>query len=104
MCNDQAICDKKEICSVFNNFCINIGPSLIGNLDNNIDHDFSNDDIYSNIDFNPCTAFCNPITPTEIINIVSKLKNNESCDLDDVSVKLLKKSCSYYIISFKCNI
>ena len=57
MCNDQAICEKKEICSVFNNFFINIGPSLTDNLDNKIDNDFSNDDIYSNIDFNPCTAF-----------------------------------------------
>ena len=57
-------------------FLINIRPSLTDNLHNNIDIDLSNDDIYSNIDFNPCTAFFNPITPKEIINVVSKLKNN----------------------------
>ena len=57
MCNDQAIYDKKEICSVFYNFVINIGPILTDNLNYNIDNVFNNDDIYSNIDFNPCTAF-----------------------------------------------
>ena len=36
-------------------------------------------------------SFLNPITPTEIISIVSKLRNNKSCGHDDVSVRLLKK-------------
>ena len=66
--NNCAIHDKTEICSSFNDYFINVGPNLTDNLNN----DFINDDNFQNISFNECTAFLNPITPKEVIDIVSK--------------------------------
>ena len=58
MCNEQPVHDKAEMCSVFNDFFVNIGPSLTNDLGNEI----IDEETFSNIDFNPRTAFLNPIT------------------------------------------
>ena len=87
MCNNNAIYNKTEICSSFNDYFINVGPNLSKNLKSNS----ANDDIFSTIDFNSHTAFFDPITPEEVKNIANKLKNDKSCGFDNVSAKLLKK-------------
>ena len=85
--NDSAIYNKNEICSLFNEYFINIGPTL----NNKQDTDPQCNDPCSNIDFNERTAFFKPITPKEIIDIVSTFKNDKSSGYDDVNIKLLKK-------------
>ena len=71
------------------NFFVNVGPSLTQNMHNS---QFYNIEI--NMQYlkrNNRSAFFNPITPKEIIDIVCNLKNHSSPGFDDIHISVVKR-------------
>ena len=68
---------SKNIATGFNNFFVNIGPSLANDIPK------SNDTFSTYVGD---TLFLKPVTQAEIINLVNNTKSKKSKDHDDIDV------------------
>ena len=85
--DDKTITDKDKIANAFNDFFVNIGYNLSvqQTITSDIKFDsFLNDTVIPSI-------FLQPITSREIIEIVSKMKNDTSPGFDSISIKVVKR-------------
>lgn len=97
--NDDVIVHGKDIAEAFNDYFVNIGSTLTNNIQCNI----RNTNYVQYLKKNNETAFFNPITPGEIIKIVSNFKNQSSAGYDEIDIRIVKKAI--HIICFPlCNI
>ena len=83
-CNDKSVTGQDAICSAFNQYFIDIGPTLASTCKLSGDHT-------SNIKRNNLCAFFKPCTPKEIIDIVCNFKNGKSPGYDDIDTIPVKK-------------
>ena len=85
------IYDNKDISDIFNNFVINIGPSMSSTIP--VDSDIS----YQSFLPPPCekSLYFKPVTENELINIVSGLKKSKSTSIDNISSIVVKKVIFY---------
>ena len=100
--NGKSISDKSEIANCFNNFFVNIGPSLASKIKSSSNKSFS-DFMKPNI----CNSFfLQPTCEEEIVNITSMFKSKKSCGYDNVSMWLVKAVIQYIKVPLThiCNI
>ena len=84
---------SKNIATGFNNFLVNIGPSLANDIPK------SNDTFSTYLsDVVGDTLFLKPVTQAEIINLVNNTKSKKSKDHDDIDMCLVKKIITYLVI------
>ena len=85
------IYDSKDISDIFNNFFINIGPSMSSTIP--VDSDIS----YQSFLPPPCenSLYFKPVTENELINIVSGIKKSKSTSIDNISSIVVKKVIFY---------
>lgn len=86
--NGSTMTNPKEIANAFNNYYINIGPSLAENIDSN------QNNIYDTMPQINLTGsfFLAPTNELEISKIIDKLKPKTSTGIDEISCKLIKQS------------
>ncbi len=88
--NNENVSDKRQIVNNFNKFFSTIGLDISNNVPTT-QTSFTN--------FLPTphnrSMFLDPITSSDVINIVSKLKNKTSRGYDNISTKLVKQSIQY---------
>ena len=91
MHNTRVITDPKAISDGFNNYFVNIGPSLSKIPNNNISHRRF---LPENLNF---SLFLEPTDETEIKNIINKLKEGAPGrdGISSKNIKLIKDSISY---------
>uniref|UniRef100_A0A6P7HFF7 Uncharacterized protein LOC114348043 n=1 Tax=Diabrotica virgifera virgifera TaxID=50390 RepID=A0A6P7HFF7_DIAVI len=85
----------ENICNNFNKFVLHAGPNLIKTQPQAT---FS-----CSIPYNTKSFFLIPVTISEILNIISKLKNKKSAGYDGISANLLKH-CAEEIAEPLCHI
>ena len=84
--NAAKVTGSKNIANRFNNFCVNIGPSLANDIPK------SNDTFSTYLTAVVAdTLFLKPVTQAEIINLVNNTKSKKSKDHDDIDMCLVKK-------------
>lgn len=85
--NDKVISDKKEIANGFNNFFVNVGPSLAGKItppeSGNVNDYLKGEYINS--------MFLKEVNECELIQVVKKFKPKKSTDYMDISMYLVKE-------------
>lgn len=86
-CNDMIIDDPKTIVEKFNEYFVNIGPSLAKNIPV-IPNKTVKDTLPNS---NKDSLFLEPCTPNEIQNIVNSLKNSKGLGLDGFSTSIIKQ-------------
>ncbi len=88
--NNTKLTNKKEIVDTFNTFFTNIGKTISNEVP-------ITDKPYTQYLNQPHhnSIFFNPVTPIDIVNIVSKLKSKTSQGHDDISTKLTKQTIHF---------
>ena len=91
-----------EIANEFNSFFANVGPNLGNNIrtpSNSHVYDFMKDESEKSM-------FVEDVTTNEIIKIVNNFKNKSSCDVNGISMYILKKVFIVVVQPFKytCNL
>ncbi len=95
---EKLINDGKEIANCFNNFFTNIGPSLAkkNKCPKNISYThYLGDNLKKSM-------YLNPASEEEIINIVSKFSNKQSCGHDGISMSTVKSIIHSISDPFTC--
>jgi hypothetical protein len=84
--NDQSINNPLLIAEHYNDFFVNIGPTLADKIPNcnSTFHDFFDNP-------NPHSVFFNPITENELLSIVLTLPNKKSSGHDSINCPLIKE-------------
>ena len=84
--NGATISGNKNIANSFNNFFVNVGPSLANNIprSNDVFTRYLSDKVED-------TLFLKPVTEEEIIKLVNNTKHKKSKDHDDIDMCLFKK-------------
>ena len=90
--SEKVITDDVEIANEFNEFFVNIGQKLLSQQSVE-PMDTCTFDSYLNRP-NIHSIFFNPIVPSEILDVVSNMKNNTSSGIDDISICVVKKVIS----------
>ena len=85
--DEKIVKGRKEIANGFNDFFVNIGPNLAGNIKEHNDIDVTNYMSESNNN----TMFLSPVDENEVTNIVRNCKNKTSEDSNSITMKLLKE-------------
>ena len=90
--NNVSITDKQEAAEGFNNFFSKIGVMTSQSIPN------SNKKISSYMS-NPVvdSVFIEPVSPSDVLSVATKLKPKLSCGHDNISTKLLKLSIEHII-------
>ena len=90
--NNETIADRSRIASFFNSHFVNIGKTTSENVQQSTNHftDFLRNP-------NPNSMYLEPVLPSEIIEILAKLKPKASYGHDEISTKLIKDSIQYII-------
>lgn len=89
---DKKIYGKGEIAQHFNSFFINMPKRLYDQILDNAE----STELPYNTNFP--TMFIDPVSETEIYNIIMGLKNSNSVGVDGISANILKY-CAYYIVA-----
>ena len=76
----------KEIGDKFNDYFVNVGPSLANKFDQNR----KNRSKYLNDNF-PKSMFRRDIIPEEITKMITEIYSNKSCGIDEISPKVIQK-------------
>ena len=87
--NNRSVTLGNDMANEFNDFFVNIGPSLTQNI-----HDPQFCSKNNNVQYltrNPKSAFFTPISAKEIIDIVCNLKNRSSTGFDEIDVSITKR-------------
>ena len=100
--NNKLIKGHRNIANGFNDFFVNIGPSLASKIpvhENVKIHDYLNEQ-------NLHTMFLKPVDENEVLNVVNKCKSKTSGDCDGLSMNLLKRVFSSIVVPFThiCNL
>ena len=87
----STVSDKETTANKFNLFFCNIGPNVANNI-GNIEHGS-----YKNYLNNPCSDVLNfkPVEEADVIKIIDNLSSKNSCGIDKITTKLLKKITPY---------
>ena len=88
---DEKIEDSLGIATKFNNFFINVGPSLSNNITSSGDRDFSSY-LTGNVDH---IFQFNPVENERVYKTIQNLTSKSSCGYDEVSTRLLKSTAPY---------
>lgn len=90
----------KEVANNFNNFFVNVGPTLAGKIPNNNVDPLS----YMN-GRNQHSIFLEPVSVTEVSNIIKEVRN-ASPGWDDIHAKVVKRTSEYFIdpLTHVCNL
>ena len=84
--------DPKQIANAFNDFFVNVGPTLASNI-----HSNTTAEQYLN-DANPTTLFMTPTDESKIYKVaLSCLKPNKSADYDNVKPSILRKVIHFIV-------
>ena len=91
-----------EIANEFNNFFVNVGPTLANNIPEQSDSEGLNEII---IKQNPNSMFIKKVHEAEILEIVQQFKNKKSTDCTDIDMALVKEIINSIITPFTyiCN-
>ena len=83
--NNVSITDKQEAAEGFNNFFSKIGVMTSHNVPNS-------NKTFSSYMSNPVvdSVFIEPVSPSDVLSVATKLKPKLSCGHDNISTKLLK--------------
>ncbi len=84
-CTSNIIDDPKEIANKFNDYFINIGPSLANKIKQNENHSF---DKYLTGSYQ--SLFLNPTTEHELEIEMKNMKANKSLGYDGISTKIIQ--------------
>ena len=97
--NGEQITDKKEIAEKFNNFFVNIGPTLSKKIP------FTEGDIQDYLTRTQTRILLSPVDENEIIKVIKNLKDS-SAGWDDINASLFKLSINSVITPFThiCNL
>lgn len=87
--DDELTDDPQVLSNLFNNFFASIGNNLAKVIPNT---EGSHRDYFNkfNLPLPKTSIFLHPVTPSEIVNVVSGFKSNKACGFDDVSPRVLK--------------
>lgn len=98
--NGSTISGNKNIAEHFNQFFVNIGPTLAKNIPkcNSNYKSFLGDRVEE-------TVFLNPVTDDELLTIVHKYKSKASKGYDGIDMNLVKKIIPFILVPLKhiCN-
>ena len=102
--NDKKVYDKQEIADMFNDFYINVGPKLAGDI-NTSNVQLQYDTHLKDINISQ-SMFMNPCTQDEVCRIINGFKNKTSQDVNGISMKLIKEIKDYIIkpLIYICNL
>lgn len=84
----KTVCNSKDISDSFNNFFVNIGPTLAKKIKTIPTRSF-NEFLGKN---NSHSLYLQPTTEEEILNIVSKFACKTSCDNSEINMQIIKKT------------
>ena len=95
--------ESKEIVNEFNNFFVNVGPTLASAIEEQRDADGLNE---RNIKSNPSSIFIRKVQESEIVEIVKQFKNKRSTDHNDIDMMLVKEIIYSIVTPFTyiCNL
>ena len=99
----QCIKNGKSIADGFNNFFTNVGPTLAANIKTPV----TAQSIFETMGMkNVNSMFVNPVTQVELFRIVNTCKAKHSCDVDDISMYIVKNSFKAIVTPFLhiCNL
>ena len=88
---NREVTDKLEIANLFNNYFINIGPSLDKKIPDNV-----RSPLYYMPSCNKESLYFQPVCSEEILSLTKQLKNS-SAGPDSLSPSLLKRTIRHYI-------
>ena len=90
----------KEVADNFNNFFVNVGPSLANKIPQ-----VDKDPLSYLHNRNEHTIFLEPVTDSEVGKIIKELRS-ASAGWDDIHAKIVKKTASYFIapLTHVCNL
>ena len=99
--NGKFIIDKAKIANGFNDFFVNVGPTLANGIINNTNsniHDFLNER-------NNNSIFLEPVVEGEVLELVKNCANKNSTDCEGFSMSVIKKIIKDVIkpFTFICN-
>ena len=97
--NGKIISDKKEIAENFNNFFVNIGPTLSNKIP------FTEGNIHDYLTRTQNELFLAPVNKDEITEIIKNLKDSSS-GWDEIDTSMLKLSLKKILVPFThiCNL
>ena len=97
----KPITDNLEISNSFNDFFVNIGPSLASKIDHNNSTDFR----HFMTDRNMSSFFLSPISEKDILDVVKKFKNKNSNDSENIKMSAVKKMINVIVkpLTHICN-
>ncbi len=94
----ESITGDENIANGFNNYFVNVGPSLADNIPDT-DTQFSQ---YLSASTNVKNSlFLNPVTDVEILQLVAKVKPKKSKGHDELDMCLIKKLIPYIVVPLK---
>ena len=99
----QCIKNGKSIADGFNNFFTSVGPTLAANIKTPA----TAQSIFETMGMkNVNSMFVNPVTQVELFKIVNTCKAKHSCDVDDISVYIVKNTFKAIVTPFLhiCNL
>ena len=96
--NGEPITGNENIANGFNNYFVNVGPSLADNIpatDTHFSQYLSDSTNVTN------SLFLNPVTEDEIVRVVAQLKPKKSKGHDELDMCLIKKLIPYIVVPLK---
>ena len=95
--------NTSDIANEFNQFFVNVGPSLANQIIEPSNHHGLD---YTNINHNPHSFFLTPVNEKEILDIVNNCKNKKSTDSNDLDMALIKCTINEIVMPFTyiCNL
>ena len=96
--NGEPITGNENIANGFNNYFVNVGPSLADNIpatDTHFSQYLSDSTNVKN------SLFLNPVTEDEIVRVVAQLKPKKSKGHDELDMCLIKKLIPYIVVPLK---
>ena len=97
--NGRLISDKNEIAEQFNNFFVNIGPTLSNKIP------FTEGDIHDYLTRSQTRILLNPVNEAEVLEVIKNLKDSSS-GWDEIDASNLKISSTTIVVPFThiCNL
>lgn len=95
--NNEETSDKKKIADSFNSYFVNLPKSLLST-----EHNINETNINTITRFEK-SIYLEPVTESEVLDTINKLKNSNSTGHDDFSIKIIKQ-CAHKIVKPLCHI
>ena len=88
---EETIEDTKDIATGFNDYFVNLGPSLAKLIPQT---DLTSQGIGLHIDSNPNSMFIRPVEENEVSDIIKSCKSKLSTDIFDINMSVIKRVCN----------